>query len=60
VEISEGGEVSEASLYPSPDELGMDARFFVGFTPRESDVAIRAYDANGELLWSDEHPYHPE
>jgi hypothetical protein len=60
VAISEEGAVSEASLYPAPEGFGRDALLFVGFTPREADVTIRAYDANGRLLWSDEHPYRPD
>jgi hypothetical protein len=60
VRISEEGAVSEASLYRPPEGFGRDALFFVGFTPRAADVTIRAYDANGRLLWSDEHPYRPD
>lgn len=60
VELSEGGVVREASLYPSPGSLAMEGKFFVGFTPRVTDVAIRAYDSAGEELWTDEHPYHPD
>jgi hypothetical protein len=60
VEITEKGSVSEAALYPPPEGFGRAALFFVGFTPRAADVTIRAYDANGRLLWSDEHPYRPD
>jgi hypothetical protein len=60
VEIEEGGEVTEASLYPAPPELGLDLELFIGFTPRRADVTIRAFGADDEELWSEVKPYHPD
>jgi len=60
VEIREASAVGGAKLYAAPEELEGDLRFFVGFSPMEADVTVRAYDAQGNELWSDVKPYHPD
>lgn len=48
------GTVEEAAIYDPPPELGVDFKFFVGFTPTNVDVRVRVLDASGGLLEQEE------
>lgn len=50
----EDGRTAHGSVFDSPPDLGIDAKFFVAFAPPDTAVTVSAYDDSSNQLWRHE------